>query len=73
MKNLSRRTGIKTAIRKVIDSLEEKNQSKTQELLKDVQAKLARAKSKGVVHANTAARKMSRLAKHVKKTYQEQA
>ena len=34
-------------------------------LLKDVAAKLARAKSKGIMHKNTASRKLGRLTKKV--------
>lgn len=60
-RNLSRRTAIKTAIKKVVAAIEQGQD--TQALLSDVAAKLARAKSKGVLHANTAARKLSRLAK----------
>lgn len=66
--NLARRTAIKTAIKKVVVALEENgNAEKTQALLSDVAAKLARAKSKGVMHRNTAARKLSRLAKRAHK------
>ena len=39
----------------------------TEELLGDVAAKLSRAKSKGIIHANTASRKLSRLAKRLNK------
>lgn len=65
-RNLARKTAIKTAIKKVHTALEvgEKPEA-TQTLLKDVQAQLMRAKGKGVLHANTAARKLSRLAKKV--------
>ncbi len=62
--NLARKTAIKTAIKKVQVALENEPE-KAVELLKDVQAQLARAKSKDVVHANTASRKLSRLAKKV--------
>ncbi len=65
-RNLSRRTSIKSAVKKVLSSLE-KNESLEilQSLFKDAEAKLARAKSKGVLHANTAQRKISRLAKKI--------
>lgn len=65
-RNLARRTAIKTAVKKVLTSLE-KNESldSVQELLKQAESKLARAKNKGVVHANTAKRKISRLAKKI--------
>lgn len=65
-KNLARKTAIKTAIKKVHAAIEAGDQpDKAEALLKDVQAQLARAKSKDVVHANTASRKLSRLAKKV--------
>ncbi len=69
LKNLSRKTSIKSAIRNVLDSLEAPSfdEAKTKELLSDVAAKLARAKSKRVIHGNTASRKLSRLAKKVDK------
>jgi small subunit ribosomal protein S20 len=65
LKNISRKTGIKTAIRNVHDALgaEKFDAAQVQELLGNVAAKLARAKSKRVIHANTASRKLSRLAK----------
>ncbi len=63
--NLARRTAIKTVAKKVILALEQNDLAQAKELLKDVNAKLARAKGKGLIHANTAARKMSRLASRV--------
>lgn len=67
VRNLARRTAIKTAIKKVLASLEGKDVDTTQgqELLKEVAAKLARAKSKRVMHPNTASRKLGRLAKKI--------
>ncbi len=38
-----------------------------QVLLKDVAAKLYRARGKNIIHRNTAARKLSRLSQHVAK------
>lgn len=64
--NLDRRTSLKTAVKKVMTSLEKKEDvAATRELLKDAEAKLSRAASKGLVHKNTAARKVSRLAKKI--------
>ena len=64
--NLARKTAIKTAIRNVLQAVERgEDAAKTRELLNVAQARLARAKNKGVVHANTAARKISRLTKRV--------
>ncbi len=65
LRNIARKSAIKTAIKDMKDALESKDIVQAKELLKDIDAKLARAKSKGVIHPNTAARKMSRLAKRV--------
>jgi small subunit ribosomal protein S20 len=74
MQNLARRTAIKTAIKKVHLSIEQqKDASQIEALLKDVAAKLARAKSKKVIHGNTAARKLSRLTKKYNKSQIAQA
>ncbi len=65
-KNLARKTAIKTAVKKVLVSLEKgEDIAKIKELLKDAEAQLARAKNKRMLHANTVARKVSSLAKKV--------
>ncbi len=64
-RNLARKTAIKTAIKKVLSALEKKNIDQAKELLKAVESQLGRAKNKGVLHKNTAARKVSRLASRV--------
>lgn len=69
-RNLARKTAIKTSISKVKKAIDQDlKEEKARELLHDVEAKLWRAKSKGTIHANTAARKMSRLAQKVNKAY----
>lgn len=72
-RNLARRTAVKTAVKKVLISLE-KNESleAVKGLFKDAEARLARAKGKGIIHSNTAARKISRLAKRVSALQKEQ-
>ncbi len=66
LQNSARRSALKTAIRKVYASFEvSKDGEQAQELLKVVAAQLARAKSKKLIHKNTAARKLSRLTKQV--------
>jgi small subunit ribosomal protein S20 len=73
-RNLARRTAIKTSIKKFMTALETPNSSvHLLGLLRDVEAKLARAKGKGIVHANTAARKLSRLAKKATLAQQRQS
>ncbi len=65
-RNVARKSSIKTAIKKVMASIKSDDAIEvTKELLRDAEAKIARAKTKGVLHANTAARKISRLAKQV--------
>jgi small subunit ribosomal protein S20 len=75
LKNLSRKTAIKSSIKKVMVALEapEVSVDQIRDLLRDVAAKLSRAKSKQVIHANTASRKLSRLAKKVEKRAQASA
>ncbi len=64
--NLARKTAIKTAVKKVLTAIESgQSAEETQKLFRDVEAKLARAKGKGVLHANTVSRKVSNLAKKV--------
>ena len=70
VRNLSRRSAIKTAIKKVLTALENGvSAEQANTLLRDAHAQLSRAKGKGLVHANTAARKSSRLAKRVAAAY----
>lgn len=63
--NLARSSSLKKAARRVLDALGDKNIEQAQELLRAAEAKFARAKSKGLLHRNTAAHKVSSLAKKV--------
>jgi len=65
-RNVARKSSVKTAVKKVLASLQANDALEvTKELLKDAEAKIARAKGKGIFHANTAARKISGLARRV--------
>lgn len=64
-KNLARVSSIKTAVRKVMDAVKAKDHAASVTLLKDAEAQMSRAKGKKVMHAKTASRKISRLAKKV--------
>ncbi|HEV2601253.1 MAG TPA: 30S ribosomal protein S20 [Candidatus Babeliales bacterium] len=65
-RNNARRSSIKTAVKKVLAGIEKEMESaKLMELFNDAQAKLARAVGKGVLHKNTASRKIGRLAKRI--------
>lgn len=72
-RNLARRTSIKTAVKKVLTAIEKNDSLETiQGLFKEAESKLARAKGKGVIHANTAERKIGRLAKRISAIQKEQ-
>ena len=66
IRNYARKSDVKTAVKKVLDAVESKDAESAKDLLRIAQAKLARAKGKGLFHRNAVARKMSRLAKKVK-------
>lgn len=64
--NKARRSRIRTFLRKVEEALASGDQAVAAAALKVAQPELARGVSKGVLHKNTVARKMSRLASRVK-------
>jgi len=64
-RNVARRSDVKTATKKVIIALESNDFSAAKDLLKEAESKIARAKGKGVLKKNTAARNISKLAKKV--------
>lgn len=65
LQNNARRSELKTVTRKVTDALEEKDLDSAKKLLCAAVSKIARAKGKGVLKKNTAARKISKIAKKV--------
>jgi small subunit ribosomal protein S20 len=66
VRNLARRSSVKTAVKKVLVALEEGAQpAVVRELLSEAASQLGRARGKGLIHANTAARKLSRLTRRV--------
>lgn len=68
--NASRKTEIKSIIKKFLSAVENKEEkSKVQNMLNEIASKLGRAKSKGVIHGNTIARKLSNLTKRFNQTY----
>jgi len=64
--NRDRRGRMRTFIRKVEEAIASGNAAAAVEALKAAQPELMRAAQKGVVHKNTASRKVSRLATRVK-------
>jgi small subunit ribosomal protein S20 len=63
--NHSRVSRIRTFIKAVESAIASGKKSDAAEALKKVQPELARGVSRGVIHKNTAARKISRLSKRV--------
>lgn len=64
--NKARRSRIRTYLRKVEEALASGNQDAAAAALRVAQPELARGVTKGVMHKNTVARKMSRLSSRVK-------
>ena len=64
--NKARRSRVRTFIRRVEEAISAGEAGVAADALKAAQPELMRAASKGVVHANTASRKISRLAQRVK-------
>lgn len=64
--NKARRSRIRTYVRKVEEALASGDAAAAAEALKNAQPELARGVTKGVLHKNTASRKVSRLASRVK-------
>ena len=64
--NKTRRSRMRTFIRKVEEAIAGGDQAAAGEALKAAQPEIMRNVSKGVVHKNTASRKISRLAGRVK-------
>ena len=66
LRNQARKSSIKTAIKKVLAAVEAGDATTDlRSLLVAAESKIARAKGKGILHRNTAARKISKLAKKV--------
>jgi small subunit ribosomal protein S20 len=64
--NKARRSRIRTFLRKVEEALASGNQDAAAAALKAAQPEVMRGVTKGVLHANTVARKISRLNHRVK-------
>ena len=64
--NRSRRSQMRTYIRKVEEALESGHAAQAQTALHEAEPLIMRAAQKGIVHKNTASRKVSRLTARVK-------
>lgn len=63
--NTARQSRIRGFVKKVEAAIEGGDKTAAQEALKAAQPELARGVSRGILHRNTASRKMSRLSKRV--------
>ena len=64
--NKNRKTRIKTFVKKVEQAILEGDQAAANEVFSAAQSEIMRGVTKGVVHKNTASRKISRLNSRVK-------
>ncbi len=64
--NRSRRSRMRTFLRKVEEAIATGDQAAAQAALRAAQPEIMRAAQNGIVHKNTASRKVSRLAARVK-------
>ncbi|GAB5046439.1 30S ribosomal protein S20 [Thermodesulfovibrio sp. TK110] len=65
LRNQAWRTKIKTSIKKVEEAIRQNNKDTIQSVLKEATKIISKAASKGIIHKNTASRKISRLMKKV--------
>jgi small subunit ribosomal protein S20 len=65
-RNRARRSRVRTFLRKVETAITGGDKGQAQEALRAAQPELQRAATKGVLHRNTVARKLSRLSARVK-------
>lgn len=66
-RNQDRKSRVRTSVRAVEEALASGDKVAAAAALKAAQPEIARGATKGIMHANTAARKVSRLAKRVNK------
>ncbi|MBM4373052.1 MAG: 30S ribosomal protein S20 [Deltaproteobacteria bacterium] len=65
--NRQRRSLVKSAIRKAREAFEA-GEKGAEALVREAISQIARARSKGLLHANTAARRVARIARDFRKT-----
>lgn len=65
-RNKARKSRVRSFLRKVEEAVKSGDKSAAQEAFRAAQPEMQRAATKGVLHANTVARKLSRLSARVK-------
>ena len=66
VRNKARKSRVRSFLRKVEEAVKSGDKAAAQEAFRAAQPEMQRAATKGVVHANTVARKLSRLSARVK-------
>ena len=64
--NTARRSRVRTYVRRVEEAIASGDKAAAEAALRDAQPEIMRAVTKGVMHKNTSARKISRLSARVK-------
>lgn len=64
--NKSRRTSMRSTVRRVEEAIASGNQDAAKAAFKDAEPKLIRSGQLGVIHSRAASRKVSRLAKRIR-------
>ena len=64
--NKARRSRLKTFVRKVEEAIASGNKEAANLALREAQPEIQRSASKGIIHKNTASRKISRLSARIK-------
>ncbi|RLQ87017.1 30S ribosomal protein S20 [Notoacmeibacter ruber] len=64
--NKSRRTRMRTYVRKVEEAIASGDKDAAQEALRAAQPQIMRAANRGIIHKNAASRKVSRLSHRIK-------
>ena len=64
--NMARRSRMRTFIRKVEEAIASGDRDAATSALREAQPEIMRSANKGIIHKNTASRKVSRLAARVK-------
>ncbi len=65
-RNVARKSRMRTFIKKVETAIASGNKEQAAAALRDAQPEMQRASGKGVIHANTVSRKISRLSARIK-------
>jgi small subunit ribosomal protein S20 len=66
IRNRARKSRVRSFLRKVEQAIASGDKSQAQDAFKAAQPELQRAATKGVLHSNTVARKLSRLSTRIK-------